>query len=218
MAYHPIRLVVDDDLRRSRLTVFLRLLLALPHLLWSLLWSTAVSGTVVLAWFVALFAGRVWPELHDINARFLRWYLHFTAYLLGVANPYPRFDGRPGYPIDVEIARPERQRRLVTAFRLILALPALVFATALSTVLEVVAFLAWFACVVLGRLPRGMRDLAAYCLHFNVQTYAYLMLLTPRYPSITFEPMRRPAEPPPPVPIGALAPDLADAGEATTPS
>ncbi len=205
MAHHPIRLVVDDDLRRSRLTVFLRLLLALPHLLWSLVWSTAVSGTVVLAWFVALGAGRVWPELHDVNARFLRWYAHFTAYLLLVANPYPRFDGRPGYPIDVEIAPPERQLRLVTAFRLILALPALVFASALSTVLEVVALLAWFVCVVLGRLPRGMRDLSAYCLHFNVQTYAYLMLLTPRYPSITFEPVRHAAQPPPPEPAGAAA-------------
>jgi hypothetical protein len=29
---HPIRLVVSDDLRRSRLTVFFRALLALPHM------------------------------------------------------------------------------------------------------------------------------------------------------------------------------------------
>ena len=30
---HPIRLSVSDDLRRSRLTVVFRLILAVPHLL-----------------------------------------------------------------------------------------------------------------------------------------------------------------------------------------
>jgi len=212
MTQHPIRLVVDDDLRRSRLTVFLRLLLAVPHLLWAIVVSLVLQLTVALAWFVALASGRVWPELHELNARLLRWHTHFTAYFLLVANPYPRFDGRAGYPIDVEIAPPECQRRLVTLLRLLLVLPALVFASALSAVLEVVALLAWFICVTLGRLPRGMRDLAAYCLHFNLQTLAYVMLLTPRYPSITFEPLSHlpPAgpylEPSPAEPEGAATP------------
>ena len=31
---HAVRLVVDDDLKRSRLTVFFRPILAIPHLLW----------------------------------------------------------------------------------------------------------------------------------------------------------------------------------------
>ncbi len=38
MEPHPIRLVVADDLRRSRLTVFFRLLLAIPHLIWLTIW------------------------------------------------------------------------------------------------------------------------------------------------------------------------------------
>jgi hypothetical protein len=37
----PARITVDDDLRRSRLTVFFRLLLALPHIVWLYLWSFA---------------------------------------------------------------------------------------------------------------------------------------------------------------------------------
>jgi hypothetical protein len=31
---HPIGLIVTDDLKRSRLTVFFRLLLVIPHLIW----------------------------------------------------------------------------------------------------------------------------------------------------------------------------------------
>ena len=38
---HPVQLAVTDDLQRSRLTVFFRLLLAIPHFIWLLLWSVA---------------------------------------------------------------------------------------------------------------------------------------------------------------------------------
>lgn len=30
---HPIALIVDDDLKRTRITVFFRMLLAIPHLI-----------------------------------------------------------------------------------------------------------------------------------------------------------------------------------------
>ena len=36
---HPVQVVVEDDLQRSRLTVFFRLLLAIPHFIWFVLWS-----------------------------------------------------------------------------------------------------------------------------------------------------------------------------------
>ena len=47
MTPHPVRLVVSDDLGRSRLTVVFRLLLAIPHLVWFVIWAIAV--VVVLA-------------------------------------------------------------------------------------------------------------------------------------------------------------------------
>ena len=40
---HPIGLIVTDDLHRSRLTVFFRLLLALPHLIWVSLWGIVAA-------------------------------------------------------------------------------------------------------------------------------------------------------------------------------
>ena len=41
---HPIAMVVDDDLRRSRLTVFFRLLLSIPHIIWMFLWESRRSS------------------------------------------------------------------------------------------------------------------------------------------------------------------------------
>src|SRR4029450_11253759 len=38
-AQHPIRLINHDDLHRNRLTVFFRLILAIPLFLWAILWG-----------------------------------------------------------------------------------------------------------------------------------------------------------------------------------
>ncbi len=57
-AQHPVRLVVTDDLRRTRLTVFFRLLLAIPHFIWLELVGVVVILATIGNWFVTLFAGR----------------------------------------------------------------------------------------------------------------------------------------------------------------
>jgi hypothetical protein len=33
-------------------------------------------------------------------------------------------------------------------------------------------------------MPKGMRDLGAYCIRFSTQTSAYVLLLTDAYPSL----------------------------------
>jgi len=197
-----VRLVITDDLRRSRLTVLFRLVLAVPHLIWLGLWggvvygelrytrthgaaaTAATFGTAGVAWVVTLFGAHLWPELHAFHARFLRWSTHMTAYVTLLANPWPRLDARDPYPIDVTIGPPLRQNRWKTVFRIILAIPAIVFAVVLAVVLVVLALAGWFVCLVLGRMPKGMRDLGAYCIRFGAQTSAYLLFLTDRYPSL----------------------------------
>jgi hypothetical protein len=179
----PIRIVVDDDLRRSRLTVFFRLLLWLPHLVWLALWSVAVFFAAGIAWLVALVIGRVPEGLHGFLAAYVRYSAHVTAYLLLGANPFPGFTGTAGtYPVDVEIDPPAPQSRLVTFFRLFLGLPAILLEAALGTLALVAAFLGWFASLALGRMPRGLRNLVAWSVRFSAQTTGYLLLLTDRYP------------------------------------
>jgi hypothetical protein len=51
-------------------------------------------------------------------------------------------------------------------------------------VLFAVAFLGWFYALAAGCYPRGFRDLSAYCIRYQAQTYGYLMLLTDRYPTL----------------------------------
>ena len=55
----------------------------------------------------------------------------------------------------------------------------------LQNVAWIVAILAWFIALFTGRTSQGMRDLQAYCLRYQAQTYGYLLLLTQRYPSFS---------------------------------
>jgi hypothetical protein len=183
---HPIRLIVNDDLKRSRLTVFLRLILLIPHVFWQYLWTFAVSGCVIVNWFAVLIKGHSPEDLHLLLARALRYRTHLFSYTFLVSNPYPTFFGRPGaHPVDLEIDGPDRQPRLVTFFRLILAIPALVIAYVFVLVMFFVALVGWFVALVIGRMPKGMRDLSAYCLRYEAQTIGYLMILASRYPSFS---------------------------------
>ncbi|HUK94341.1 MAG TPA: DUF4389 domain-containing protein [Gaiellaceae bacterium] len=180
---HPIRLVVTDDLRRNRLTVFFRAILAIPVFIWIALWGIVAFLAWIAAWFAAVFTGTVPDGLHRFMAAFLRYRTHIYAYALLIADPYPGFSGSSGYPIDLEVDPPERQSRATVFFRIILAIPALLLANILTQVSQLLAVFSWFVALVTGRVPEGVRNFAAFALRVETQTLGYVMLLTERYPS-----------------------------------
>jgi hypothetical protein len=183
-AQHPIRLVVNDDLQRNRLTVFFRLILAIPHFLWASLWGVIAVLALVVNWFATLFMGRSPDGLHNFLGTYLRYLTHVRAYALLVADPFPGFTGTQGtYPIDLEVDPPEPQNRLTVFFRFVLAIPALLLMYILSNLTQLLAVFSWFIALVMGRVPEGLRNFAALALRIETQTYAYLMVLTGRYPS-----------------------------------
>jgi 2-(1,2-epoxy-1,2-dihydrophenyl)acetyl-CoA isomerase len=183
---HSVDLVLSDDLKRNRLTVFFRPLLAIPQLIWVALWGVLAALVVMTAWVPAILLGRMPTPLHRFVARYLRAVTHVTAYVLLLANPWPPFGGGEGsYPVDLRIDGPARQNRLTVLFRLLLVIPAALLAYVFRGVNGIVALLGWFYCLVFGRMHPAMRDLSTSLLRYEVQTYAYLFLLTGRYPSLT---------------------------------
>ena len=184
-ADHPIRLIVTDDLKRSRLTVFFRLLLAIPQFIWITLWAIVAFFVIIVGWFAALFTGRLPDGMHSFLTKFQRYSTHLNAYISLLSNPYPPFNGQPGYPVDLHVDPPEPQPRWTILLRIVLAIPALILAWVFSQVRQIISFLGWFVCIVMGRMPKGMQDLGIYCLRYETQTYSYLMLLTNRYPSLS---------------------------------
>lgn len=185
---HPIRLLDNDDLRRQRLKVLARWLLVFPHLIWLSLYSLVALAMGVANWIVTLIKGRPPERIHRWLVRYLRYSIYVYSYLYVFANPYPPFHGEPGsYPIDLEVDPPEPHRRLVTAFRIVLAIPALILNWVFSQVVQIVALLGWIVALAIGRMPRGMENLGLYCLRYQAQTWGYLLILTDRYPSLAAE-------------------------------
>ena len=180
----PIELVVEDDVRRSRVTVFLRLVLAAPHVAVLAVWSVAALGAAVLNWVATSAAGRSPAVLHRFLAGFVRYATRVTAYLYLVGGPFPDFTLARPYAVDAEVGPPVRQRRWRALLRPLLALPAFVLASVLHVVMACVAFAAWFAAIATARMPAGMRELSAYCLRYQAETVGYLVLLTERSPSL----------------------------------
>ena len=217
MTRHPVSLTSTDDRRRSRLTVFFRLLLALPHLIWLSLWAFGALLVAPVAWVATLIKGELPKGLHDFYAMFVRYATHVNAYVNLGANPFPGFLGERGsYPVDVELPEPEPQNRWTVAFRFFLALPPLMLAGALGAgagglssggaaftwsagLLAIVCFLGWFACLARAEMPPGFRDAVNYGLGYAAQVYAYLFLLTPRYPNS--DPALAPRDPLPEHPV-----------------
>jgi hypothetical protein len=181
---HTVRLIDHDDLKRSRLTVLVRVLLALPHAIWLTLYTFVALFVGLANWVMTLIKGRSPQRLHRWLVRYLRYYVYVYSYVYILANPYPPFHGdQRSYRVDLQIEGPDEQRRLVTAFRIVLAIPAFVLAWVLGQVVQIIALLNWLIAIFIGRVPRGMEQLGLYCLRYQTQTYAYLLVVTDRYPS-----------------------------------
>jgi Domain of unknown function (DUF4389) len=180
---HPIRLVVTDDLQRNRLTVFFRLILAIPHLIWLFLWGIVATLAAIANWFATLVKGESPEGLHNFLATYLRYMTQVYAYILLIADPFPGFGGKPGYPVEIEVDPPEPQNRWTVGFRIVLAIPAFIIAGIFGYLNRILALFSWFVALVLGRVPEGLRNVAAFALRFEQQTAGYTLLLTGRYPS-----------------------------------
>ena len=183
------RLVVRDleQLRRRRLTTLLRVVLAVPQQIVLAVWSVLVPPAVAIAWLAALIDGRVPPWLIRFLSAFLRYQGQVTGWFYLLSDRYPDPLHTLDHPFAIEVPERPRQPRLITFFRALLAFPALVLASALRVVLSLSAVAAWFAALALGRTTGGLQELGTFCLRYELETVAYILLLTSRYPRLAPE-------------------------------
>jgi hypothetical protein len=178
-----MELVVTDDLQRNRLTSFFRLILAIPHIVWLALWSIVAVLAAVANWVATLVNGKSPEGLHNFLVTYVRYQTHVYAYVLLIADPFPGFGGKPGYPIDIEIEPPQSQNRWTVGFRVILAIPAFIVSGILGYLNRALGIFSWVLAVLMGRVPEGLRNFAAFCVRYEQQTAGYALLLTGQYPS-----------------------------------
>jgi hypothetical protein len=179
-----VRVEAGEPLLRRRLPVLLRSVLVIPHYIVLSIWSLVVVPAVAVAWLALLIEGRLPSFLHRFLGAFLRYQGQVAAWfdLLSTRYPDPLHTGE--HPFRIELPDRPRQPRLVTVFRLPLALPALVLTSAFSVVLSLAAVAAWFAALAVGRTTAGLLELGTFCLRYQLETQAYVTLLTSTYPRL----------------------------------
>jgi hypothetical protein len=91
-AEYPAGLVLEHDAgQRNRLTVFFRVILAIPHILLLCVLSLVWALTTAIAWVMILLTGSYPPTLYGFGIGVLAWATRVEAYLLLLRDEYPPF-------------------------------------------------------------------------------------------------------------------------------
>jgi hypothetical protein len=190
---YPVTFEADYVERRSRLTAFFRLLLAIPLGIWLYFYGLVAAVALVIAWFAIVLSARYPKGLYDFVAGFTRAVTRITAYSALLCDPYPPFGGsdKADYPVRMSFAGPlARYSRVKTFFRMLLAIPILFVRYAMTLLLEIGAVGAWFVIVITGKMPRGLFDPMVLANSYIARSDAYVYMLTETYPPFQDEQTR----------------------------
>jgi len=210
-AAHPVRFEVEPAYEgRRRLSGLLRLLFALPHLVFtggpSLLGlvlspllivagvapltiplSVGAFGVItalatIASWFAILVTGRQPRDLREVAVFYLGWRAKVVAYTLLLRDDYPSF-GYGDYAASLALPPPLTARdRFSVALRLPLLLPHLPVVAFLNAALTAVSVVAWLTVVLVRRYPRPLYGFSAAIAGYSLRLEAYLLLIHDDYP------------------------------------
>lgn len=191
---YPVDLVVDfQEGARDRVSVLLRLLLAIPILIV----LGAISGASTGTWFGAtagvLFIGTALMLVfrHKYPAWWFQWNLNLIrfanrvfAYLFLLRDEYPSTDEEQH--VHVTLPDPkggERLNRWLPLVKWFLAIPHLVIIALLAVAAAFATLFAWVAILFTGRHPRALYDFVVGVLRWGLRVEAYAFaLVVDEYP------------------------------------
>jgi hypothetical protein len=206
---YPVSFEADYVERRSRLTTFFRLILAIPVAIVLYIYAILAWFAILIAWFAIVITASYPEALYEFVAGFNRMQARVTAYTALLCDAYPAFWGNPDpqYPVRMQFERLERYSRWKTLLRIILAIPILILRYAMGILLEIGAVAAWFLVLITGKMSEGLFDLMVLANSYTARSDAYLYLLIETYPPFQDEQTRAAGTPGPgPVPEPGVAP------------
>jgi hypothetical protein len=172
--------------RLSRLLIFVKWLLAIPHFVVLYLYGMAFSIVSFIAWFAILFTGRYPRGMFEFALGYLRWNSNVYAYCFLLRDEYPPFSSdENAYPVQFSLGYPERLSRWKIFLKWLLIIPNWLVLYFLLVAVMATSFVAWFAILFTGRYPEGLFRFAVGVMRWAVRATTYLYLLTDHYPPFT---------------------------------
>jgi hypothetical protein len=187
----PVHLDLDAPLTVARWRVIVNPIMAIPHIVVLYVLNIVVSVVTFIAWFAILFTGRYPPGLFDVAVGVMRYQWRVGTFYLFMREPYPAF-GLPSGPADpggdpatFSVVRPEKLSRGLIFIKWLLVIPVYIVLVVLALGAYVVLLIAFFAVLITGQWPEGLRRyvIGVARLAFRMNAYTYLM--TDVYPGFS---------------------------------
>jgi len=190
---YPVQVDLDAPLNVARWRPLVHWLLAIPHILFLYLLGIAFSVVGFIAWFAILFTGNIPPGMFGFMTAYLRYSWRVTSYIMWLREPYPPFEvnsslADPGNdPARFSINYPARLSRGLIFIKWLLVIPHIVVLVFVLIGAYVVWVIGFFAVLITGRWPEGMRDFLVGAMRWSLRVNAYYYLMTDQYPPFSLQ-------------------------------
>ena len=185
---YPVTAGLNAPLEVARWRVIGNLIMAIPHFVVLYVLGIVAELAVFVTWFAVLFTGRMPEGIGGFLAGFERYRWRVTTFMYFLREPYPAFGLPSGYsdpggdPAWLQISPPGSYSRLAVLFRIILAIPQLLFGALLGIGLYFAGIVAFFAVLITGRWPAGLRKFVLDVSFWGLRFGAWYFLLADAYP------------------------------------
>jgi hypothetical protein len=168
--------------RQSRLVVFFRPLLVLPHMVVLCLIVAVGLVLTIVGWFAALVLGRLPRWIASYQAHGLEYYARVYAWLMFLDGRFPPFRWElGGYPVTTRIQQ-SRVTRWSVLFRVILVIPARIASSVVFAGATIALPLVLVLVLIRGRLPETVHYALACVLRYQIRFDGYALMVTSVYP------------------------------------
>jgi hypothetical protein len=180
---YPLRYDVEYPEELSRWLIFVKWLLAIPHIIILSLLGIAIDVVTFIAFFAILFTRRYPRGLFDFVVNVNRWNANAMAYIMLFRDEYPPFSWEPGeYAVTYEVDYPEEMNRWLPLVKWLLAIPHIIVLLFLFIAVYFVYIIAFFAILFTKRFPRGLFDFTVGIHRWTYRVSMYTNLQRDEYP------------------------------------
>ena len=180
----PLYVAARQPERRNRLTAAIRLIMVIPQVIVLFFVGIAALIVAIIGWFAALVTGHLPAFAEDFLSGVIRWGTRVRGYLHFLTDEYPPFslDVEVNYPVQIAIPPPSDLNRLAVLFRIIIAIPAFIVATVVSSGIALFSIGSWAMIVFTGAMPEPLYEATTAAVRFEARYYGYFFMLAAEYP------------------------------------
>lgn len=185
---YPVQFDVEYPPSLSRLLIFVKWLLAIPHAIVLYFLQIASAVLLIVVFFAVLITGKYPEGLFKFNLGVMRWGANVNAYVWLLRDEYPPFSLDAGqHPVLLNVEYPTDLNRWMVLIKWLLVIPHLIIVAILMIVAWLGTVVAWFAILFTGSYPKGIFDFVVGVNRWNTRAGAYVGFMTDRYPPFSLD-------------------------------